>query len=70
MAPTLDSLSNKYAGQISFIKVDVDKNAQLSAQFEITAMPTFLLFRDGKRVGTIVGADPHQLEREIAKLVA
>ena len=48
MAPIVDELSEKYAGKISFAKVDVDKSPVTSQQFGIMSIPTFLITDHGK----------------------
>lgn len=62
-------LSEKYSGVITFIKVDVDESREVSSKYEISAMPSFLLFKNGKKVATVVGADPGRLEAEVKNLV-
>jgi thioredoxin 1 len=57
IAPYLDQMQEKLAGHVNFYKVDVDEENAIAAQQGITAMPTLKIFKDGKEVKTIVGAD-------------
>ena len=57
IAPYLEDMSEKLGDTVSFYKVDVDEQQSIAAQQEITAMPTLKIFKDGKAVQTIVGAD-------------
>ncbi len=57
IAPYLDQMQEKLAGNIHFYKVDVDVEQQLARENNITAMPTLKIFNNGKEVKTIVGAD-------------
>jgi thioredoxin 1 len=57
LAPYLDEMSTKLAGQASFYKVDVDSEQELSMAQGITAMPTIKVFKDGVEFRMIRGAD-------------
>ncbi len=50
-----------------FFKLDVDEVPEVAAELGVRAMPTFLLFKDGEKVGEVVGANPKALEAAIAK---
>lgn len=58
MKPVFESLSNenKYSN-ITFIEVDADKNAELLQQYNVSGLPTFVLFQNGKEVSRASGAD-------------
>ncbi|MDR2709771.1 MAG: thioredoxin [Burkholderiales bacterium] len=58
LAPTLESLAEEYAEQMDFVKVDVDANPESAQRCGIRAMPTLIVFRDGKIVGQKMGALP------------
>ena len=57
IAPYLEQMDTQLGDAVSFYKVDVDQERMLAAQQDITAMPTLKIFKDGKEVQTIVGAD-------------
>ena len=67
IAPIYNQLSTTYAapGKFAFVKVNVDEAREIAAQYGIQAMPTFLLFKDGKQVEEIKGADPRKLKTVI-----
>lgn len=44
--------------------------SEVAAEVGITAMPTFILFKDGEKVETVMGANPRALEAGIQKIVA
>lgn len=50
IAPVFSKLADSYAvgDQLAFAKVNVDHVKEISARYGITAMPTFVFFRDGK----------------------
>ena len=58
MAPVLDGLAQEYAGRVGFAAVDCDDEPQIAQRFNVRSMPTFVLVRDGREVGRIVGARP------------
>ena len=58
LAPLLEQLVDGLAGQLKIVKVDTDVEPELAAQHGIRSLPTLMLFRDGKSVGQLVGAQP------------
>jgi len=69
IAPQVVKFSEKYANA-RFYKLDVDDVPDVAQELGIRAMPTFLLFKDGEKVGEVVGANPKALEAAIEKAVA
>lgn len=67
IAPIYNQLSTAHsaAGKFAFVKVNVDEAREIAAQYGIQAMPTFLLFKDGKQIEEIKGADPRKLKSVI-----
>jgi len=58
MHPILDQLKEKYGDKMRIIKIDVDKNQSVAAQFRIQGVPTFILFKSGNRMWRESGAFP------------
>lgn len=58
IAPMLDELAAESAGRYSIAKLNVDENPQTAAQFQISSIPTMLIFKSGKLVDRLVGAQP------------
>lgn len=50
MEPVLQDVKKRVGDNASIVKIDVDKNPQISAQFKIRGVPTFILFKEGKQV--------------------
>ncbi|KAG2182044.1 hypothetical protein INT43_006970 [Umbelopsis isabellina] len=50
---------------VQFAKVDVDEGADIAEEYSIRAMPTFLFFKDGVKVGEVVGANIAAVEAKI-----
>ena len=49
----------------AFYKLDVDDVPEVAQELGIRAMPTFLIFKDGQKVGEVVGANPAALKTAI-----
>lgn len=60
IAPVIEEIADAYAGKVKVGKVNVDEHQRYAAQFQITAIPTLLVFKNGKVVHQIVGAQPKQ----------
>ncbi|MHA1708247.1 MAG: thioredoxin [Candidatus Baldrarchaeia archaeon] len=56
MAPIFEKLAKKYEDKIIFAKVNVDENPDLARAFNIYAIPTFVILKDGREVDRIIGA--------------
>jgi thioredoxin 1 len=56
MNPVIDELSATYDGKVTFAKLNVDDNPEVPTEFSIRGIPTFVIFKGGKEVGRIVGA--------------
>jgi len=50
MSPILDEVAKKVQGKAKVIKVDVDKNQQAAATYQVRGVPTLILFKKGKQV--------------------
>lgn len=66
IAPVFEELAHKYPKAI-FVKVDVDKCQETAASNGVTAMPTFLFFRNKTKIDTLRGADPATLEERVKR---
>jgi len=55
LGPTIEKLAKDYAGKVKVGKVDTDANRDVSMRFGISAIPTVILFKDGKVAQKFVG---------------
>jgi thioredoxin len=58
IAPVLDQLAAESNGRYKIAKLNIDENPRTAAQFNIRSIPTMLIFKHGKLVDQIVGAQP------------
>jgi thioredoxin len=67
ISPVFDKLAQPHEASTSiiFAKCDVDKAKDVAQACNITAMPTFQFFKQGKKVDEVKGADPQQLTTKI-----
>ena len=56
LAPTVESVAEKYRGKAKVVKLNVDENVNSSSSYDIKGIPTLILFRDGKEAERVVGA--------------
>jgi thioredoxin 1 len=59
--PTLEELAVEFEGKAVVTKINVDKNPELSAQFEITSIPALFYFKDGVLAGKQKGVQPKKI---------
>ena len=58
VAPLVEELAGEYDGRVRFVKINTDENQNLAVKYGIMSIPTLLVFRDGRPVGQIIGAQP------------
>lgn len=58
MAPILEQVNAQMKQQLRVVKIDTDKYPALASQYQIGALPTLVLFRQGKPVERIEGVVP------------
>lgn len=58
LAPVLHEIAEGYEGKVKVGKVNVDEEPELAERFNISSIPTLILFKDGVPVQTSVGVRP------------
>jgi thioredoxin 1 len=61
VAPILEEIAGEHADKIVIVKLNVDENPAIAAQYGITSIPTMNVYQGGEVVKTIVGAKPKAL---------
>ena len=71
MAPLVAQLAEAYDGKCKVGKCNTDENPVLTREFKIMSIPTFILFKEGKAVETLIGAvSKNELESKIKQVLA
>lgn len=70
IAPIYERLSDEYQGKMVFAKMDIDQHEQTPGRYGIQAIPTMVIFKGGKEVDRVIGADPNGLKRTIERVLA
>ena len=55
MLPTVEVAAEDFKGQMSFVSMDIDEMENLSEPLGLVGVPTYLIFKDGREVGRIIG---------------
>ncbi|KAF3793165.1 Thioredoxin M-type [Nymphaea thermarum] len=58
IAPVVDELAKEYAGRVACFKVNTDDWPSIATQYGIRSIPTVLLFKNGEKKETVIGAVP------------
>ena len=67
LSPLLEEASNKHGFKL--VEIDVDKNNDLSSEYNITSIPHIFLFHKGSKVMDFKGYDPSSLEKMIYYII-
>lgn len=65
IAPMLEKFAVQYADGTEFYKVDVDGLPDVARANEVSAMPTLVFFKSGKKIATVVGANLAAIKQTI-----
>ena len=57
IAPAYDKVAQQQEGKLTFAKVDIDQVPELAEAWQIEVIPTFVLYKDGQAVDSIVAPE-------------
>ncbi len=60
LAPIIERLAEQFAGRIKFVKIDSDEAGPLAADWNVIALPTIMVFDDGRELGQFSGLPDEQ----------
>jgi thioredoxin len=70
IAPVMDQLAAESRGKYVVAKLNVDENPRVAQEYQVSSIPTMLLFKGGRLVDRIVGLQPKQaLAARLSQLV-
>ncbi|MEG2172192.1 MAG: thioredoxin [Desulfovibrionaceae bacterium] len=56
VGPIIDELAAEYEGKILVVKMNVDENPTTPSRYQVRAIPTLVIFKDGEAVEQVTGA--------------
>lgn len=60
VGPVLDAVAEEVAGKAYVYKVDIDMSQDIAAKYQVSSVPTLILFKDGMPAKKMIGAHPKQ----------
>ena len=71
VAPVLEEIAQEKGDALRIVKLNTDENQQTAAQYQVLAIPTMILFRNGAEAKRIQGAMPKKrIESELEPALA
>ncbi len=67
LSPIIDDIANELDGKVQVFKCNVDENPEIPSQHAVRGIPTLMIFKDGKKIDTKVGALPKAALQEWIK---
>jgi thioredoxin 1 len=58
VAPVLEEIAEEMNGKLLIAKMNVDENQQTAVKFQVSSIPTFILFKNGQFADRTMGAMP------------
>ncbi len=58
MGPILDEVASEFSGKVKVVKVNTDDNLKTAKEYQISGLPSLLLFKNGEAKETLVGLMP------------
>lgn len=67
MLPIIEELAKEEGGKFKVAKINVDENNDLAQEYEVMSIPTFIIFKNGKEVERVMGAQAKEKLLELLK---
>lgn len=69
ISPVFESLYNSYNSAIVFVKIDIDEAGDVAEKYDITSLPTFMVFWNKHPTKTVKGSNIKALEKLVESLL-
>ncbi len=68
LAPTIEAVAQKTEGKVDVYKVNVDDCPNIAVEYQISSVPTVMIFNKGEVINTMVGLQPEENYIEALKI--
>lgn len=58
MSPLLDEVEQELAGKVKFTKINTDNNIEMARKYQVSGLPTLMVFKNGEPAERLVGLMP------------
>ena len=58
LAPILEEVESELASKVKFAKINTDENLEMAKQYQVSGLPTLMVFKNGQAVERLVGLMP------------
>ena len=58
--PIIDEIASEMGDKFNICKLDTDKNIEIAQKYEITSIPSIILFKNGKQIEKVIGLQPKE----------
>ena len=58
IAPALEEIAKEFDGKVKIVKLNIDENPRTPETYNVRAIPTLIMFKDGEVADTLRGAHP------------
>lgn len=70
VAPSVQQLAKEFSGRIMVVKVNVDRQPDLAARFQVQGIPALMMYSRGELKWRTAGAVPYQqIRQEVLKVI-
>jgi thioredoxin 1 len=67
LSPVLDEVAEELSDKAEFVKVDIDKNFELAANYGIMSVPCVMIFKNGEVADKMIGYSPKEEAQEFVE---
>ncbi len=60
LAPVFQEVGNELEGKAKFYKIDIDESLDIARQFNVSTVPTIIIFKNGEAIERLVGFMPKE----------
>lgn len=60
LAPVIEEIANELDGKVTVCKINVDEEPKLAIEYDVSSIPTLIIFKNGEVVNTLVGVQPKE----------